>query len=91
MPPTTPSTRTAKSQSRTRLRRAQVREEALPVWAALSPATVAYDSKNVLGTNGSTLGVTDYTIIGSDGLNASGNYNVSTTTAAGTITPKSLT
>jgi hypothetical protein len=48
----------------------------------------AFQSKNVLGTNGSTLVVTAYTV--NDG-NSGGNYNVSTHTIAGTITKKALT
>jgi trimeric autotransporter adhesin len=48
----------------------------------------AFQSKNVLGTNGSTLEVTSYTV--SDG-NSGGNYTVSTHTANGTITKKALT
>ena len=48
----------------------------------------AYESKNVLGTNGSTLEVTTYTV--NDG-NDGANYAVATETAPGTITPASLT
>ena len=47
-----------------------------------------FQSKNVMGTNGSTLEVTAYTV--NDG-NAGGNYNVALHTASGTITKKSLT
>jgi predicted outer membrane repeat protein len=50
--------------------------------------TQAFDSKNVLGTDGSTLIVTDYTINdGDDGK----DYTVTTQSAAGTITPAALT
>ena len=45
-------------------------------------------SKNVLGTNGSTLSVTGYTV--NDG-NGGANYSVTTSTAAGTITPYGIT
>ena len=47
-----------------------------------------FQSKNVMGTNGSTLEVTAYTV--NDG-NAGGNYNLALHTASGTITKKSLT
>ncbi len=47
----------------------------------------AYESKNVLGTGGSTLDVTAYTV--NDG-NGGANYSVTTNTAPGTITPASL-
>ena len=51
-------------------------------------ATQAFGSKHVLGTDGSTLSVASYTV--SDG-NGGADYLVSTTTAAGTITPAALT
>ncbi|MBS0265081.1 MAG: hypothetical protein JSS02_24330, partial [Planctomycetes bacterium] len=55
---------------------------------SLSSATEAYASKDVKGKDGSTLLVTGYAIAdGNDG----GNYEVTTVTAAGTITPASLT
>jgi hypothetical protein len=47
-----------------------------------------FQSKNVLGPNGSTLEVTAYTV--NDG-NSGGNYDVHLHTATGTITPKTLT
>src|SRR5204863_6906388 len=47
-----------------------------------------YASKNVLGSNGSTLQVSGYTV--NDG-NSGNNYTVAANTAAGTITPASLT
>ena len=47
-----------------------------------------FQSKNVMGTNGSTLEVTAYTV--NDG-NSGGNYNVTPHTATGTITKKNLT
>jgi hypothetical protein len=50
--------------------------------------TQAFQSKDVLGTNGSTLVVTGYTV--SDG-NAGGNYGVTTHSATGTIAKKNLT
>lgn len=50
--------------------------------------TQAFQSKDVMGTNGSTLAVTAYTI--NDG-NSGGNYSVSTETASGTITKAALT
>src|SRR4029077_14801086 len=50
-------------------------------------ATQAFQSKNVLGLNGSTLTVTAYTV--NDG-NSGGNYTVTTHTATGTITPAPL-
>jgi YDG domain-containing protein/Big-like domain-containing protein len=50
--------------------------------------TQAFQSKDVLGPNGSTLVVTGYTV--NDG-NSGGNYAVTTHTAAGTITKKGLT
>src|SRR2546422_2495414 len=49
--------------------------------------TQAFQSRNVVGTGGSTLVVTAYTV--SDG-NSGGNYTVATHTAAGTITPHGL-
>src|SRR5439155_16581710 len=48
----------------------------------------AFVSKNVLGTNGSTLQVTAYTV--NDG-NSGGNYQVMLHTATGTITPATVT
>ena len=48
----------------------------------------AYNSKNVLGTNGSTLSVSGYTVNDNNGGN---NYAVTLTTATGTITPAALT
>src|SRR5262249_40226229 len=50
--------------------------------------TQAFTSKNVLGTNGSTLMVTGYTV--NDG-NGGKNYTAITETATGTISPASLT
>ena len=47
----------------------------------------AFESKNVLGTGGSTLEVTAYTV--NDG-NGGDNYSVSTNTATGTISPAEL-
>ena len=47
----------------------------------------AFASKNVLGTNGSTLSVTGYTV--NDG-NSGADYTVTTHTALGTITPAAL-
>ena len=47
----------------------------------------AFQSKNVLGTNGSTLQVSAYTV--NDG-NSGGNYYVATHTASGTITKAAL-
>ncbi len=50
--------------------------------------TQAFASKNVLGTNGSTLTVTGYTVNdGNDGK----NYTVTTQNASGTVTPAPLT
>ena len=54
-----------------------------------TPLTQAYASRNVLGTNGSTLMVTNYSAV-NDG-NAGGNYNVTVNTAMGTITPEAVT
>ncbi len=51
-------------------------------------ASQAFTSKNVLGTGGSTLVVTGYTV--NDGDNGA-DYTVTTVTAAGTITPAALT
>jgi hypothetical protein len=48
----------------------------------------AYGVKDVLGTNKSTLSVTNYTGV-NDG-NGGGNYNVTVKTAKGTITPESI-
>ena len=48
----------------------------------------AFASKNVLGTNGSTLNVTAYTV---NDDNGGGNYTVTLHTAAGTISPAALT
>ena len=50
--------------------------------------TQAFASKNVLGTGGSTLIVTGYTVNDGDGGN---DYTVTTQDATGTITPASLT
>ena len=50
--------------------------------------TQAFTSKNVLGTDGSTLEVTGYTV--NDG-NGGNDYTVTLDTAAGTITPAALT
>jgi hypothetical protein len=66
---------------------------AVPTYTGIiSPDTVtglsqAYQSKNVLGANGSTLDVTAYTV--NDG-NGGNNYAVTLHTAAGTITAASL-
>jgi filamentous hemagglutinin family protein len=49
----------------------------------------AYGSRNVLGTNGSTLSATQD--IGVSDGNGGGNYNVVYVTAMGTITPEALT
>ncbi len=55
----------------------------------ISLLTQTYNSRNVLGTNGSTLTVTPgYTI--ADG-NGGGNYTVVVNTSPGTITPESIT
>ncbi|MBK9520963.1 MAG: hypothetical protein IPO13_04975 [Rhodocyclaceae bacterium] len=54
----------------------------------VSGALQAFSSKNVLGTNGSTINVTGYTV--NDGNNGN-NYTVTTNTAAGTITAAALT
>jgi filamentous hemagglutinin family protein len=51
-------------------------------------ATQAFASKDVLGTNGSTLNVTGYTI---GGTGTNNDYNVTTQSAKGTITPAQLT
>ena len=48
----------------------------------------AFSSKNVLGTGGSTLAVTGYTVNDGDGGK---DYTVTTQTATGTITPDPLT
>ena len=50
--------------------------------------TQTFTSKNVLGTNGSTLQVTAYTVNDS---NSGGNYQVTLHTATGTITPATVT
>ena len=55
---------------------------------SVTGATQAFGSKDVLGTNGSTLIVTGYTV--NDG-NGGANYTVTSNTAAGTITPAPLT
>jgi hypothetical protein len=56
-------------------------------------ATQSFTDKNVNGTNGSMLKVNaGYTIKDADGVDMSNNYNVTdTTTATGTITPRSVT
>src|SRR5678816_382478 len=54
---------------------------------SLTGATQAFQSKNVLGVNGSTLEVTAYTV--NDG-NSGHNYTVTPHTATGTITPAPL-
>jgi ribulose-5-phosphate 4-epimerase/fuculose-1-phosphate aldolase len=55
----------------------------------VSPLTQAFQSKNVLGTNGSTLQVATFTVNDNNGGN---NYNVNSSgTAKGTITKASLT
>jgi hypothetical protein len=55
---------------------------------SVSGLSQAFQSKNVLGTNGSTLYVSGYTV--NDGNNGA-NYMVATVTAPGTITPAPLT
>ncbi|KAK6032452.1 repeat protein [Ostertagia ostertagi] len=50
-------------------------------------AAQSFGSKNVMGSNGSTLSVASYSL--NDG-NGGGNYNVTTTTAAGTINKATL-
>ncbi|MGA7595226.1 MAG: MBG domain-containing protein, partial [Gallionella sp.] len=54
---------------------------------SVTGTTQAFDSKDVLGANSSTLNVTGYTV--NDG-NGGANYNVTTNTATGTITPAAL-
>ena len=55
-------------------------------------ASQVFVSKNVLGANGSTLQVqSGYTVKDTAGADMSGNYNISTTTATGTIHPKDVT
>ena len=56
-------------------------------------ATQAYASKDVLGTNGSTLQVSSgYTVTDATGANMLGNYMIDASkTATGTITPATLT
>ena len=54
---------------------------------SVTGATQAFASKNVLGSNGSTLLVSAYTI--NDG-NGGANYSVTSATATGTITPVAL-
>ena len=54
---------------------------------SLSGVAQSFNSKNVMGTGGSTLSVTAYNL--SDGNNG-GNYTVTTGTATGTITPAAL-
>ncbi|MDH6242125.1 filamentous hemagglutinin family protein [Polynucleobacter sphagniphilus] len=54
----------------------------------LTGVTQTFASKNVLGTNSSTLGIASYTV--NDGNNGN-NYSVVTHTAFGTITPAVLT
>ena len=53
-------------------------------------ASETYVSKNVMGTNGSTLQVAHYSITDAGGADMSGNYNVTATTAAGTINPATI-
>ncbi|MDB5396169.1 MAG: hypothetical protein JWM91_3675, partial [Rhodospirillales bacterium] len=50
-----------------------------------TPLVQAFGSKDVLGTNGSTLSVINYSAV-NDG-NSDGNYSVAVNTAPGTITP----
>ena len=54
-------------------------------------ASETYVSKNVMGTNGSTLQVAHYSVTDTGGADMSGNYNVTTTTTAGTINPATIT
>ena len=55
----------------------------------VSPLTQMFQSKNVLGTNGSTLEVASFTV---NDTNSGGNYDVTSNgTALGTITKASLT
>jgi hypothetical protein len=55
-------------------------------------AVQAFTSKNVLGTGGSTLQVNNgYTVVDGSNADMSGNYTISTTTAAGTINKANLT
>ena len=61
---------------------------ALQTGDTLSNLSQAFASKNVLGSNGSTLNVTGYTV--NDG-NGGNNYAVTLNSALGTITPATLT
>jgi filamentous hemagglutinin family protein len=54
-------------------------------------ATEAYTSGDVQGAGGSTLKVTQYSITDAAGADMSGNYDVTATTAPGTIDPASIT
>jgi hypothetical protein len=68
-------------------------ETPLVVGTVYSPDSVTgldqvFQSRNVMGTNGSTLVVSAYTV--NDG-NSGNNYSVATGTASGTIFPKGLT
>jgi parallel beta-helix repeat protein len=55
---------------------------------SVTELTQAFASKNVMGTDGSTLDVTGYTVNDGDGGH---DYAVTTVSASGTITPASLT
>ena len=90
----TPASLTITASSNTRVYDGTTSAAAIPTVSGLlgsdsaSGLTEAYASKNVLGTNGSKLVVTGYTI--TDGNNGN-DYSVTTATAAGTITPARLT
>jgi fibronectin-binding autotransporter adhesin len=90
----TPAALTITATSGTKVYDGTTRSSQTPTYSTLyggdtvTGLTQAFTSKNVLGTSGSTLMVTGYTI--NDG-NGGKDYTVITETATGTITPAPLT
>ena len=92
----TPAALAISATSQTKVYDGTTASTAIPTYSGLMTAggdtvtglTQAFASKNVLGTNGSTLQVTGYTVNDGDGGN---DYTVTLHTALGTITPAALT
>ena len=91
----TPAAPAISATSQTKVYDGTTASTAIPTYSGLMTAggdtvtglTQAFASKNVLGTNGSTLQVTGYTVNDGDGGN---DYTVTLHTALGTITPAAL-
>ncbi len=92
----TPAALTISATSQTKVYDGTTTSTAAPTYSGLitvggdtiTGLSQAFASKNVLGTNGSTLAVTGYTINDGDGGK---DYTVTLHTASGTITPAALT